>query len=400
MEKKSVDKGKIILFSILGVLAAALITVAVIVIVKNTNSGKKEGSRRVSQAGISSESKNNSNSNSNSGTDEFESVFSNELNNDNGNDNSTGNQIYFVKDGFKFTVPADYSCLYSDGIGPVVYLEDVFQMKTGVADGSYSNALKNPENLTSKTVGIGGKILQDVKETKIDGRQYAYFIAEISGEKCMVAYTQSPDENKRIGGQLAMLSSAATEDDIIKAFAKIVSTAEITDEADSTKDDISEQLAKASHNYGEQKSESTISHKGTSVTFKVPEGFYSQGSEDTDSYGVENFSTSDYVTADCNLWDTESYQNASDYISNMASTAGSWDEKWSGNEVEVETETINGRTCYYYVSHYKYDDTDYQRVYAACDIDGSHFYSVKLSALDSDKNVNFDTIKDFFNIAK
>lgn len=153
------------------------------------------------------------------------------------------NGIKIVIDGFQFHVPADYSCFYAEGVGPVVYLDDVFQMKLGVRDNSYEESMKAPEVLMSKTIEAGGKILQDIKETELDGKKYAYFLMELSGDKCFVGFTQAADTDRRFGGQIVIQSDNLTDEDLLHIFADITSTAKITDEPDSTKDDIVNQSA-------------------------------------------------------------------------------------------------------------------------------------------------------------
>lgn len=165
------------------------------------------------------------------------------------------NGIKIVIDGFQFHVPADYSCFYAEGVGPVVYLDDVFQMKLGVRDNSYEESMKDPEVLMSKTIEAGGKILQDIKETELDGKKYAYFLMELSGDKCFVGFTQAADTDRRFGGQIVIQSDNLTDEDLLHIFADITSTAKITDEPDSTKDDIVNQSANRNLSDMEEKKE-------------------------------------------------------------------------------------------------------------------------------------------------
>lgn len=306
-----------------------------------------------------------------------------------------GSGITMVIDGFKFYVPADYSCLYAEGVGPVVYLDDVFQMKTAVRDNSYEESMKDPEALMSKTIEAGGEILQDIRETELDGKKYAYFLMELLGDKCFVGYTQAADTDKRFGGQIVIQSDSLTDEDLLHIFADITSTAQATDEPDSTLDDIVEQSVKSTSNIGEKKEESTLSVEGDTITFLVPEGFYSQGVYDWESSKSESFISEGYVIdVDCSLNATDIFvENAMAYIEIQQD--GMLDS--IKDQVKIQTMDIEGNTCYYIVAHYDFEGHDYQRIYAACDVgEGNVYYSVQASVIDEEVELSMEAIKEFF----
>ena len=308
-----------------------------------------------------------------------------------------GNGITMVIDGFKFYVPADYSCFYAEGVGPVVYLDDVFQMKTVVRDNSYEESMKDPEALMSKAIEAGGEILQDIKETELDGKKYAYFLVNLSGGKCFVGYTQAADTDKRFGGQIVIESDSLTDEDLLHIFADITSTAQATDEPDSTLDDIAEQSAKAnqSASMGEKKEESTLSVAADTITFLVPEGFYSQGVNDWESSQSESFASEGYaIYVDCSLNAADAFvESAMNYIEN----ARDWMFDSIKDQVKIQTMDIEGNTCYYVVAHYDFEGQDYQQIYAACDVgEGNAYYSVQASAIDEEVELSMETVKEFF----
>lgn len=308
-----------------------------------------------------------------------------------------GNGITMVIDGFQFYVPADYNCFYAEGVGPVVYLDDVFQMKTAVRDDSYEESMKDPEALMSKTIEAGGEILQDIKETELDGKKYAYFLMELSGDKCFVGYTQAADMDKRFGGQIVIESDSLTDEDLLHIFADITSTAQATDEPDSTLDDIMEQLAKVdqSASMGEKKEESTLSIAGETITFLVPEGFYSRGVYDWENSRSESFASEGYaINVDCSLNATDAFvESAMTYIENERD----WMLGSIKEQVKIQTMDIEGNTCYYMIGHYDFEGHDHQRIYAACDVgEGNAYYSVQASAIDEEVELSMEKIKDFF----
>lgn len=307
----------------------------------------------------------------------------------------TGDGITMVIDGFKFYVPADYGCFYAEGVGPVVYLDDVFQMKTAVRDNSYEESMKDPEALMTKTVEAGGEILQDIKETELDGKKYAYFLMELSGDKCFVGYTQAADTDKRFGGQIVIESDSLTDEDLLHIFADITSTAQVTDEPDSTMDDIVEQsVHQGASAIGEKKAESTLSIADETVTFQVPEGFYSQGIYNAEGYESESFWSDGYgVSVDCCLAAADEFVgSALTYVENERDMG--YDSV--KDNMQIQTIEIAGNTFYYMVVHYNFEGTDYQRICAACDVgNGNAYYSVRACALDWEDELSMETVKDF-----
>ena len=308
-----------------------------------------------------------------------------------------GSGITMVIDGFQFYVPADYNCFYAEGVGPVVYLDDVFQMKTAVGHDSYEESMKDPEALMSKAIEAGGEILQAIKETELDGKKYAYFLVDLSGSKCFVGYTQAADTDKRLGGQIVIESDSLTDEDLLHIFADITSTAQATDEPNSTLDDIVEQSVKANRfaSMGEKKEESTLSLAGETITFLVPEGFYSQGAYDWESSKSESFASEGYaIDVDCSLNATDAFvESAMAYIEIQQD----WMLDSIKDQIKIQTMDIEGNTCYYIVAHYDFEGRDHQQIYAACDVgEGNAYYSVKASVIDEEVELSMETIKDFF----
>ena len=307
----------------------------------------------------------------------------------------SGNGIYLVSNGCKVLVPREYQCINVAGIGLVVYKDDVFQMKLVVGDSSYEEGANNPETLTEKAVEAGGKILEPVKETEVDGRKYLYFVMELSGEKNLVIYSQAADSNKRIAGQIVMQSDTVTNEDMICMFAGIAGSAVKTDEPDTTSEDIMEQERIAS--VGEMKSESTLSFQDMTITYKVPTGYYSTMTYGADEYVSETFTTVDYgVEVNCNLRtdDGLGINDAKTYVE-------SWFDWLPDNvqkETEIQTFEADGRTWYYYDVHYKLDESDMQKILVACDIGEKMLYSVEAEAYNEKKELTLDSIRDFLSV--
>lgn len=301
-----------------------------------------------------------------------------------------GNGMAIVIDGFQFQVPSDYGCLYEDGIGPVVYLDDVFQMKLVVRDTSYEESMKNPDSLTEKTIAAGGEILQEVRETELEGKKYAYFHIKLDGEQNFVVYTKALDTNKRFCGQIVIQKEDLSDEDLLHIFAGVISSAQETDAPDSTMNDIMGKTVEKNSKPGKEKEESTMMLNEGTATFLVPEAFYSEG-----QYVKEEFVSEDFaIYVNCYLRTAEEgtiFENAKACIeADREFLIGSVKD-----ETDIQTINSNGTLFYYIAVHYEYDGSDYQYVYAACDIGENAIYKVEAKAIDKDVELSIDTIRDF-----
>lgn len=311
-------------------------------------------------------------------------------------DMETGEQnedgIVFVLGGYKMLVPREYSCTFAEGIGPIVYMDDVFQMKLAVKPESFAEISGKEEALTKKTLDAGGKIVQNLQEKELEGGKYLYFKAEIDGSLCLVVHTG--DAEKHFAAQMVVESESAEDEELLQVFADIVKTAEKTEASDSVSEDIFKQVTEP--DYGTKKTESSITFAGETVKFQVPEGFYSTGTYGNNSYRTETFQNKDFLTVDCSLWSTKTegdYPNAKSYVDTMLDFVD--DSVKEGQK--VERVQMAGNTVYYIDLHYTYAGTDYQSLYAACDYGRTGIFAVKATALDRREDLSVETIQEFFH---
>ncbi len=304
----------------------------------------------------------------------------------------SGNGIYLVTNGCKVLIPKEYSCMYVEEIGLVVYLDDVFQMKLKAVDGSYSEAAKNPDSLTEKTIAAGGEMIEPVKETEVNGRKYLYFLMELSGDKCLVIHSQAADSDKRIAGQIVMESNTVTSEDMIYMFAGIAESLTETDEPDTTSENIMEQLRAA--NTGKVKSESTLSKNKKSITFKVPAGYYSVSAYDAGDYVNELFATAgNDIEVDCcfRMVDDMGIDGAKGFIESWFD----WLPENVRKETEIQSMEIEENMYYYYDVHYKLDGDDIQNIVLACDVGDDMFYTVEAESLNEEGELTIEAVQDF-----
>lgn len=386
MEKNS-NRGIWIIVGILSVLVL-LLAVLVAILLFGGKREKQGGTGNAGPFGVNEKT-------TQSAEEDTTDFFGHEIKKEN---KVSSNGVTMVIDGFQFNVPADYDCFYSDEIGPVVYLDDIFQMKTVVRGESYAKAMQEPDALMEKTIAAGGEIIQNIKETELNGKKYAYFIMKLFGDTCFVGYTQASDTDKSFGTQIVMESDSLTDEDLLHIFADVTGGAQVTDAPNSTYDDIVAQVAAKSSNLGEYKEMSGLRIDGAEVAFSVPKNFYYQSGGDTESPGMELFMSGDMaVTVNCYLALADEFvENAKMYVQCELDFA----YESLQEDMEIQTMDIDGRTCYYLIQRYKYKDSYYQKVCAACDVEDNAYYAVKATAIDADIELSMDTIREFFVLFK
>lgn len=302
--------------------------------------------------------------------------------------NTALEDLHFVQSGYEFTVPGQYELVYADKAGVVVFQESVFQMKMGVSDGTYEEVISGPEEFTQVTVDAGGVIEQDIKETELDGKQYAYYCAKLQDENMLVIYTAAPDEGKRIAGQIVLQGEDVADEDMMQMFASIAGSAVSTDKADSTKDDIVVEMAEKKPSSVSQEwiEESAMEFGGVKTTHKIPENFYLEDSYEGSEYAAERYTMMDpYISVTCMLYDIPWYANVESYIEDSKHL----------DDSKVKTMTIDGNKVYYIVESFKNDEDEYQQIYAGCDLGEHQFYVVDAYVIGEDMELSMDTIQKF-----
>lgn len=303
-------------------------------------------------------------------------------------DVTNGGETTFIKDGYVFTVPAEYDLTYTDLTGTIVYKDTVFQMKTVIVDTSYEEMMKNPELLTQGSVDAGGTILQDIQETEVDGKKYAYYRADLDGDQLFVVYTAAPDGGKRIAGQIALEQADVSDEDMLKMFASIAGGAVKTDQPDSTLDDIVVQMAAKTQNeiHGEQKEKSSMQFGGATITHKVAEGFWFADSFEGSEYVAERYySEEPHIDITCYLFEIPWYEGVEGYI----------EESKHLDDTKTETMKIEGKKVYYIVEQYKNGEKEYQDIYAGFNLDEQQFYVIHAYVSNEDMKLTMDNIRDF-----
>ncbi|MDE6434725.1 MAG: hypothetical protein K2L07_10925 [Lachnospiraceae bacterium] len=291
--------------------------------------------------------------------------------------------IEFNWNGYKFIVPGDYSCTYADEIGPIIYLSDVFQMKINAKQGAYSELIQKKESLVDTAKEAGAVVLSEVQEMKITDNSYTYFKIELNGDPELVVYSETPDKSKHFGAQIVIRSDSVTDEDLLNMYASIVEKVTVTDEPDSSLEDIAGQNAFVT---GEKKESSSLTLHRTKINYKVPSGYYSIEQFSDEYSATECFDGGD-VSATVTLYKANG--DDAKYCAEISASSNISDE------AQMTSEAVGGRTVYVVSYSYEYNGSVYRFLEGYCDINENVYYEVKLDTR-GDTVLSFDMMRDFF----
>ncbi len=267
--------------------------------------------------------------------------------------------------GYEFQVPVDYGCIIAEGMGPVVYMSDIFQLRLRVEDKNYETYTKDPEHAMQNAKDAGGEITKEVTESEIKGHKIAWYRTSLQDDDMVVMWSAA-DENRMFGGQMVILSQDMKEEDFLNVFAQVIESAEETDKPDSTTDDFT-------------------------ITFPVPEGFYAQDDEvyvtDEKDYYSDDYMTNDFVSVSCRV--------TKDFFENARAEIQS---DWNYENAEIKTLDAGGRTFYYATAEKNSDGKRTQYVIAVCELpECGWIYSVEADATDCEREITIDDMKGFLS---
>lgn len=297
--------------------------------------------------------------------------------------------LSIVVGGIKLRIPGEYGCFIEESKGPIVYRDDLFTMLINVREDSYEERMEDPYTLMDGAKKIGGEITKEIEEVKIGGRPYAWFTYSRNGDYFIVIFTPGADSGKRLCAQLIIEGHDVSEEELLERFAEIAESAEVTDEPDTTDENLA--AAKLLAEFGEQKTESTLKHENTEIAFQIKPDFYSQYVYTTDYRASEYFTNPvNLGTVDCYLEPLESEGGAESYIENEI-------EYTDNNEgIRKETVKINGHVFYYYMLSYEYEGSSFQKLVAASDVKNGYVYIVRVCYIDVEDKIELGDFENFF----
>lgn len=297
--------------------------------------------------------------------------------------------INYVVNGRRFYVPLTYSCMYRDGVGVIITMNDIFQMKVTAGDTPYANLVADTSVLTGKVSDIGGKDISAVNTRLVNGRSYTYFRFNYEEESNFVAYGETSDGKCHTGGQIVVYNKDMTDEELLILFDSVASTEERTLEEDTSKEDLAMQNAAIKVPF---KEDNTISFAGITVEYNVPTNVMLSDSFAYDSYSCDIYQNEDTL-ASVLVVNTKEEASASDYVISKITAV-------SDNEViEPLKEMVDGRDVYYYIENKKSSSGGQdQRMVAACVLSEKTIFTVEYNVYSGSESVTFDDVKDFFDM--
>ena len=213
----------------------------------------------------------------------------------------------------------------------------------------------------------------------------------------IVAYTKLPDGKKTLGCHIVMENDNLSYEEYLAVFDRIATTGVATDKADSTKDDIIQRNAFSAHK-GEAKGETVLSHNGSTLTAKVADGFYSDFTNETDTYASDHFASDNTrMMVDVYYYPEDPYfDGAKNYVDEEIDSYASFADSY---ETEgTQKYKVGHNEVYLGIIKYTSEDKTSYRAYGAIDVNGKGVYTVEAVTFDLEDPITFEKLEKFFEI--
>ncbi len=263
-----------------------------------------------------------------------------------------------VTKGFQFMIPKECDVLFSDEIGIIIAMPDVFQMKIAIIEednARFDEFRADPSILTEKALAAGAIMTTDAKANTVDGIEILNFRIDLLGDDTAV-FRVRLDDGHSFAGQMAIFSPTLTETDYLNVVALLLKNVSATTADDTTAD---EYYALAyRQDVGEQVESMTITTDTFALTYKVPPIFFASGEtyvSDAKWYYSDSLLTNDFDIIDVTV---EVYESGA---YNFLFYNGYFDG------CTIETITRGNRTFYLVESRKTEDGVEWQRLDIATD---------------------------------
>lgn len=295
-----------------------------------------------------------------------------------------------VFQGYQFIIPNDYGVMFTPDMGPLPYMNDLFQIRLVIRaedDDTFNGFYDNPAYLTEKAVAQGGIIVDECRPVTFKNRDYFVFRVDLGGDDCVVFRTRIDHENS-FAGNMVILSDTITEEDYMNVISGLAESIEKSDKPDTTEDEFIG--SKFNIGVGTIKEQSTITTKNFKVTYKVPSLF--KATDDTFTTESEG-ETIMY----CDTYMTDLFDMADVYVTYYEDGAKSYvadNGRYEG--CKLQTLEQNGHTFYYAEKETEEDGVYLQKMLFATDMPGEGW----IYYLDIYTNTRFelDDIRDFLYV--
>lgn len=286
--------------------------------------------------------------------------------------------IHFTVGGYRFYVPNEYECMAVENVGVIIYKADSFQMKIVVKGRPYDEVVNDEASMKKAAEAAGAELTSEITDATVNNNKYTFFRCNINGDEHFVIYGSTPDGKSHTGGQIEIFDKKLSDEDLLNIFNSVAENAEVDESVVAAKDDKDPaRLDTSSIEFGD-----------TTVKYNVPAGLYYSDTITHDNNVVETF-WDETTFVEVNLTDNTDYEGPKSYVeADGASTMG--------DDEEVLTEKVGDNKVYYYINSSKGSSGgNNQHIYAACSI-GDDIFHVAYTVYESDEELTFDDVKEFF----
>ena len=292
---------------------------------------------------------------------------------------------YITISGHEFKINSSAYCTYFENVGPAIVVGDQMQYRIKIQDKSYEEVKSG--DMTAKAVAAGATITEGPALAHSSDTEYMYFAYTISGDKCVGFSMPGPDPAHAIGIQIALTDNSVSTQDAINTAMLVAKTATLTDNPDSTKEDIDKKYHNMNSAYGKRVDKATISYKGASLSFTVPEGF-NQTLDQTDDFSSMQFYRSGDTSITLSLRSISTPGTASHFLENTL--------MWIASEDVIKSiatsSTENGEIAYA-----AYYSEPYESYYINCAMVIDDEYILTLEAENESRSLSLNEVIGFFD---
>ena len=290
--------------------------------------------------------------------------------------------ITFVKQGYSFVIPEEYGIGFTDDDELPFMASDDFQLLPvviGEDEDTFNSYYDNASVLTEKAEASGATVISEARVENVNGMDIFCFRVDYGNGEINEVMRARLSETESLGGNMVLLSDM-DEEECLNIFAKLVASAEESDEEDTTYNRYI--TAHVDFTPGLAVSQVTMDAGSVTVTYNVTEGFYydEEGTIRDDEYSYyDTFSTAEYQHLFVKVMKDE--ENASGYILQHGEGSSSID--------------VDGHTFYYTEEEGNLDGIYYKDLLAATDLGNGWLYIIDYSDINE---YDIEDIHEFFEI--
>lgn len=325
-------------------------------------------------------------------------------NRDGGEGEKTGFSV--VQQGIALDIPIDYFCYPYEDAGLLIYNEADCSLLLRLTLEPFEELQENKDDLPDKAAEKGYVCLTGIKEIRIRGKEYLYFIIEYNEGAQYVIYTAAGTGHS---AHVVLNAGERSEQEALEVAASILESARDTAQEDTSIYDFyllqtrPQERSYVSHTV-------ILDEQGKEwASYGIPEGFYmdtGEGIYDEEGGYEQNYlwlDTERNVLEGKNIYVTVSVNPQEEAVS-VEEVIDRKRELWDLSITTVRQTERNGYTVYYMGNSHAGTEQEETVVlyefYAVIDLGDENLYQLEAWAYDQSKAMELETYEDFFVIER